>query len=291
MLTIKAFAKVNLVLEVLGRRTDGYHEIASIMQTLSLNDVLTLEPADRIGLKFSPPGLADHANIVLKAAKRLADVTGYGGGVVISLEKHIPIGAGLGGGSSDAAAVLCGLNKLWQLGLTREQLAEIGAGLGSDVPFFVYGGACMVEGRGERVTPLADLEKMCFVLLRPDLPVRPGKTAALYRLVKPGHYTSGELSAGVRELFESGGKGQPVPFYNVFEKVAPDAFPGLGKHMQQFLRAGAPEVHLAGSGPVLFTMLHNEKQACEIHANLVAGGLESHLATSVKREEIGCRER
>ena len=289
MLTVRAFAKVNLVLEVLGRRGDGYHEIASIMQTLSLSDVLTLKPASRIGLKFSLPGIPDDTNIVLKSAYRLAEVTGFVGGVVVGLEKHIPLGAGLGGGSSDAAAVLCGLNNLWQLGLTREQLAGIGAGLGSDVPFFIYGGTCLVEGRGERVTPLADLEKMWFVLLRPDLPVQPGKTAALYQMVRTGHYTSGELSAGVRELFESGGERQAGPLYNVFEKVASDAFPGLSKYMEQFLRAGAPEVHLAGSGPVLFTMLHNEKRASEIHANLVAGGLESHLVTSVKREEIDCR--
>lgn len=288
MLTLKAFAKVNLVLEVLGRRADGYHEIASIMQTVSLNDVLTLEPAGRIRLNLSLPGLPDQANIVLKAAQRLAEVTGYGGGVVIGLEKHIPIGAGLGGGSSDAAAVLCGLNRLWQLGLTREQLAAIGAGLGSDIPFFIYGGACLVEGKGERITPLADLEQMWFVLLRPDLPVLTGKTAKLYRLVESGHYTSGEISAGVRELLESGGERKPGPLYNVFEKVAPDAFPGLGKYMEEFRRAGAPDVHLAGSGPVLFTMLHDNRLASDIHANLLADGLESHLVTSVGREEIGC---
>jgi len=287
VLTVRAFAKVNLVLEVLGRRADGYHEIASIMQTVSLSDILTLESADRIGLKFSPPGLSDHANIALKAAQRLAEITGFRGGVVIGLEKRIPMGAGLGGGSSDAAAVLCGLNNLWQLGLTGQRLAEIGAGLGSDVPFFVYGGSCLVEGRGERITPLADLQKMWFVLLRPDLPVRLGKTAALYRLLKPEHYTSGEISAGARKLLESGGKRQEGPLYNVFEKVAPDAFPGLGKYMELLRRAGAPQVHLAGSGPVLFTMLHDEKQASDIHANLLADGLEVHLVTSVGREEIG----
>ena len=288
MLTLKAFAKVNLVFEVLGKRADGYHEIASIMQTVSLYDVLTLEPASQIRLNFSLPGLPDHANIVFKAAQALKEVTGFGGGVVIGLEKNIPMGAGLGGGSSDAAAVLRGLNRLWQLELTREQLAVIGAGLGSDVPFFVYGGTCLAEGRGERVTPLADLEQTWFVLLRPDLAVSSGKTATLYRLVKPGHYTSGDLSAGIRELFENRVERKPGPLYNVFEKVAPGAFPGLGKYMEEFRRAGAPEVHLAGSGPVLFTMLNDERQASGIHANLLATGLESYLVTSVGREEIGC---
>jgi 4-diphosphocytidyl-2-C-methyl-D-erythritol kinase len=288
VLTLKAFAKVNLVLEVLGRRADGYHEIASVMQTVSLYDVLTLEPASHIKLDFSLPGLPDRANIVLKAAEALAKFAGCSMGAVIGLEKNIPVGAGLGGGSSDAAAVLRGLNRLWRLELTREQLAAIGAGLGSDVPFFIYGGACLIGGRGERVTPLADLDQAWFVLLRPDMAVSPDKTAALYRLVKPGHYTSGDLSSGMRELFENRGEAKPAPLYNVFEKVAPAAFPGLDKYMEEFLKAGAPEVHLAGSGPVLFTMLHDERQASGIHARLMAGGLDSYLVTSVGREEIDC---
>jgi 4-diphosphocytidyl-2-C-methyl-D-erythritol kinase len=288
MLMLKAFAKVNLVIEVLGRRADGYHEIASIMQTVSLHDVLTLEPASHIRLNFSLPGLPDHANIILKAAEALAKFAGCSKGVVIGLKKNIPMGAGLGGGSSDAATVLRGLNRLWQLDLPREQLAAIGAGLGSDVPFFIYGGTCLVEGRGERVTPLADLEQLWFVLLRPDLAESTGKTAALYQLIEPVHYTSGERSAGIRELLENRGGKMFAPLYNVFEKVAPGAFPGLEKYMEEFRRAGASEVHLAGSGPVLFTMVNNEKQATGIQANLRADGLDSYLVMSVGREEIDC---
>jgi 4-diphosphocytidyl-2-C-methyl-D-erythritol kinase len=286
MLTLKAFAKVNLVLEVLGRRADGYHEIASIMQTVSLCDVITLQPAGHMKLDSSLPGLPDHANIILKAAEALAKFAGCSKGAVIALEKNIPMGAGLGGGSSDAAAVLRGLNRLWRLDLTTAQLAAIGAGIGSDVPFFIYGGTCLAEGRGERVTPLADIDQAWFVLLRPDLAVSPAKTAALYRLIEPGHYTSGGLSVGMREQFEIRGERKQGTICNVFEKVAPDAFPGLVKYMQEFRRAGAPEVHLAGSGPVLFTMLYDESLASAIHANLLAGGLDSHLVTSVGREEI-----
>jgi len=288
VLRFKAFAKVNLVLEVLGGRADGYHEIASVLQTVSLHDVLTLEPAGHITLNTNLPGLPDHADIAMKAAQRLGEVTGCSRGVIIGLEKHIPVGAGLGGGSSDAAAVLRGLNKLWQLELTMGQMAAIGADLGSDVPFFIYGGTCLVEGRGERVTPLPDLEQAWFVLLRPGLAVAFGKTARLYSLIKSGHYTSGGLSTAMREQFERRGEIKPGPIYNAFEKVAPDAFPGLDKYMQEFRRAGATEVHLAGSGPVLFTLVHDEMKASTIHANLLAGGLESYIATSVGREELGC---
>ncbi len=288
MLILKAFAKVNLVLEVLGKRGDGYHEIVSIMQTVDFYDLLELEPAGHIKLKFSLPGIPDYANIVFKAAQTLKDVTGCDKGVAIGLEKRIPTGAGLGGGSSDAAAVLRGLNRLWQLGLTGEKLAAIGAGLGSDVPFFIYGGTCQVEGRGERVRPLPDLEQTWFVLYNPGLAVPSDKTAALYRLIAPGHYTSGAISAGVKEILEGGDKRKAGPLYNVFEKVAPGAFAGFGKFVEEFHRAGAVEVHLAGSGPVLFTMLHDERQASDIHGNLLARGLDSYLVTSMGRSEIGC---
>jgi len=288
VLTLKAFAKVNLALEVLARRVDGYHDIASIMQTVSLYDVLTLEPAGHITLKSSLPGIPDHDNIILKAARRLSEATGCGRGAMIGLEKNIPMDAGLGGGSSDAAAVLSGLNRLWQLAISAEQLAAIGAGLGSDVPFFIYGGTCLIEGKGERVTPLPDFEQSWFVLLRPDLTISSGKTARLYSLVSPGHYSSGGLTTGIREQIECGGQRKPVSVYNVFEKVVSDAYPGLVKYIEEFRRAGAPEVHLAGSGPVLFTLLRDGKLASDIHANLLAGGLESYLATSVGRQEIGC---
>ncbi len=288
MLTLRAFAKLNLVLEVLGSRSDGYHDISSIIQTVSLHDVVTLEPADRIELKFSLPGVEKQANVALIAAQVLSEFMGCDRGVVIGLEKRIPVAAGLGGGSSDAAAVLRGLNSLWQLELTGEKLAAIGAGIGSDVPFFIYGGACLVEGRGERITPLSDLERAWFVLLRPDVPVLTGKTAALYGLLKSDHYSSSAVCANVRRQFESGAEMKPGSLYNVFEKVAPAAFPGMSKYIEEFRRAGASEVHLAGSGPVLFAMLYNEKEASDIHANLLAAGIESYLVTSTGRDQFGC---
>jgi 4-diphosphocytidyl-2-C-methyl-D-erythritol kinase len=162
VLRLKAYAKVNLVLEVLGRRADGYHEIASVMQTIGLYDVLTFEAAGEIEFSCSTPGLQEDNNLVGSAARALRQATGKKAGARIVLEKKIPRTAGLGGGSSDAAAALKGLNRLWGLGLTPEKLAEIAAGIGSDVPFFIYGGTCLVEGRGESITPLPDIKKAWF---------------------------------------------------------------------------------------------------------------------------------
>ncbi len=287
MIRLKAFAKLNLVLEVLGRRSDGYHDISSIMQTVSLHDVVTIEPADSIRLNSSMPGVDDRDNLALRAAQILKEVTGCKPGAVIGLEKHIPSGAGLGGGSSDAAAVLRGLNILWELGLPLEKLAEIGAGLGSDVPFFIYGGTCLAEGRGERITPLDDPGQAWFVLLRPEVRIPPRKTAALYSMLGPEHYSDGAACAQAMKQLQSGiDRGQQLVF-NVFETVMSSAYPGLDRYIQEFLRAGAPAVHLAGSGPVLFTMLNNERQTSDIHAGLLAQRMESHMVTSVGRQDIG----
>ncbi|MBN1691669.1 MAG: 4-(cytidine 5'-diphospho)-2-C-methyl-D-erythritol kinase [Dehalococcoidia bacterium] len=286
MLTLRAYAKLNLVLEVLGRRSDGYHDISSIMQTISMHDVLTLEPAERIGLKLSLSGVEDRDNLALQAAHMLGEVTGCKRGVVIGLEKHIPAGAGLGGGSSDAAAVLRGLNILWRLGLTAEKLAAIGAGIGSDVPFFIYGGACLVEGRGERVTLLEDLGQTWFVLLKPEVPIPPRKTAALYGMLPPAYYSDGAFSARMRPQLESGTERGKQVIFNVFEKVMSAAYPGLDMYINEFCLAGASKVHLAGSGPVLFTMLNGNRQASDIHAALLARKLEAYIVTSVERREI-----
>ncbi|GAI27125.1 unnamed protein product, partial [marine sediment metagenome] len=175
MLTGLAPAKINLVLEVLGKRDDGYHEIRSLVQTISLYDVLSFELAEGISLDCTEPSLQSPDNLAIQAARLLREVSGSEKGVKIGLEKRIPWGAGLGGGSSDAAAVLLALNKLWGLDLTTSGLVGLGAKLGSDVPFFIYKGTALVEGRGERVTPLSASLPGWFVLLLPPLPQMPGK--------------------------------------------------------------------------------------------------------------------
>jgi 4-diphosphocytidyl-2-C-methyl-D-erythritol kinase len=158
-----AHAKINLTLDVLGRRPDGYHELRSVMQTVSLADELTVEAAPHLSLEVdrdgsSPPGHAGvpegRANLVWRAAEELRRRRGYQGGARLRLCKRIPAAAGLGGGSSDAAATLLSLNALWGLRCSRADLVEVAAALGSDVPFFLWGGTALVSVRGERVQPL-----------------------------------------------------------------------------------------------------------------------------------------
>ena len=158
MFVERAYAKLNLTLEVLGKREDGYHDLASIIQTVDLWDELEFEGGDGVEFECSDESLNGTDNLVVKAAKVLHEAVGRNLGAKIVLRKRIPIAAGLGGGSADAAATLRGLNRLCGLGLSEDELVEIGAKVGSDVPFLVSGGTGLVGGRGETMEPLPDPE-------------------------------------------------------------------------------------------------------------------------------------
>jgi 4-diphosphocytidyl-2-C-methyl-D-erythritol kinase len=169
-LTLPSPAKLNLFLHITGQRPDGYHELQSIFQFIDLCDQLTFSPTDDGQIRIIPEikGVPLHDNLIYKAARLLQQKTGCQQGVTIQLEKILPMGGGLGGGSSNAATALVGLNHLWQTDLSIDVLAELGLGLGADVPIFVHGKAAWAEGVGEVITPMDDLEENWFVLVVPD---------------------------------------------------------------------------------------------------------------------------
>ncbi|MDO8691774.1 MAG: 4-(cytidine 5'-diphospho)-2-C-methyl-D-erythritol kinase, partial [Dehalococcoidia bacterium] len=212
-------AKVNLTLEVLGRYPNGYHRISSVMQTVSLSDVLSISPADEISFDCDRPSLATPDNLVMRAASLIKETSGYAGGAHLRLEKRIPETAGLGGGSSDAAAALVGLNEAWDLSLPPAKLMEMASALGSDVPFFVLGGAAVAEGRGEQLTPLPGLDRLWLVLLHPPISLKE-KTRTLYEALRHGNYTYGEHTAIVANAVRAGQKLTDEMLFNVFELVA-----------------------------------------------------------------------
>lgn len=286
-LTLKAPAKVNLTLEVLGRRDDGYHDIVSILQTIDLCDTLTLEPADAIILECDRAALQSPDNLALRAAHLLRDATGCEKGTRIRLQKGIPVAAGLGGGSSDAAATLKGLNVLWGLGLSREELVRLASKLGSDVPFFVYGGTAMAQGRGEQVRPLPPADLKWMVLLAPAIEV-PRKTAALYGRLTPSHFTSGALTRKLEARIRGGGDAPPQFLFNVFDDVAFDAFPGLERYWQTFYSLGAREIHLAGSGPTVFAPVSRKEVGIALQLLLQhQHGWQAYLASAWQPPEGG----
>ena len=280
MLTLNAHAKVNLTLEVLGRREDGYHDIATILQTIDLSDTLAFEPADGITLECSEPELRSPGNLALKAAHLLSESTGCGKGARISLWKEVPAPAGLGGGSSDAAATLMGLNEVWGLGLSVEELTPIAAELGSDVAFFLHSGTAMGLGRGDRIRPLPPAELEWMVLLNPKFEV-PGKTAKLYGMLGETSFTKGALTRKLEARIRGGGDVPPQFLFNAFDEVAFDAFPGLDRYWDALYSLGAREIHLAGSGPSIFAPVSRKEVGTALHLLLRHQyGWDAHLVST-----------
>ena len=188
-------------------------------------------------------------------------------GAKISVVKRIPVGAGLGGGSSDAAATLRGLHAAWGIARDGERLAQIAAGLGSDVPFFLRGGTALAEGRGETVMPLPDAPETWIVLVVPPISM-PEKTRRMYAALEPSDYTQGSHS---QTLVDELAAGKPIDdeiLYNAFERAAFEVFAGLEKYREWMLAAGAARVHLAGSGPSLFALASGETEARAMRARM-----------------------
>ncbi|HEY49624.1 MAG TPA: 4-(cytidine 5'-diphospho)-2-C-methyl-D-erythritol kinase [Dehalococcoidia bacterium] len=280
-LILRAYAKINLTLEVLFKRDDGYHEIASVLQTISMGDTLTFEASDRLEPQSDIPDLRPDDNLVLQAARLLSESTGCIKGARISLIKEIPVAAGLGSGATDAAATLNGLNQLWELNLSTQRLVELAANLGSDVAFFLYGGTALARGRGETVTPLPPAPELWMVLLRPDIEPGPGKTAQLYSQLHAQNFTSGQFTQRLVDHLHEGGGISTSLLFNVFEQVAFTYFPGLSDYRTRFVGAGADSVHLAGAGPTLYTLVPGEAQGKTIVNNLAADELDAYLVHTV----------
>jgi 4-diphosphocytidyl-2-C-methyl-D-erythritol kinase len=190
---------------------------------------------------------------------------------------------GLGGGSSDAAATLLALNELWGLGLSLSELVPLTSELGSDVPFFIYRGTALVEGKGEKVTPLPSLPSTWFVLLVPPVPKVLNKTKQMYNNLDDAYFTEGQFVKAALSSLRQGKAIDTALMFNVFKKVAFDFFPGLDKYRKTLEEAGAPGVYLAGSGPCLFTFFSREGKAHELLSSLKKQGLECYLASSFPR--------
>lgn len=267
LVTVQAYAKINLTLEVLHRREDGYHQIASILQSVGLCDTINASPAAE--LEVEAPGLdcPPAENLILKAAQLLREATGYTGGAHIHVIKRIPQAGGLGGGSSDAAAALRALNRLWGLNLGQQELLDLGRRLGSDVPFFLYGGTALVEGRGEAVTPLPPLTGLWAFLVTPPLLI-PNKTRSLYAALSPADYTDGSATHRLATDLLAGRSLDTTLLCNVFERVAYTLYPLIATYRDALFAAGAPFVRLSGSGPTLYTLLSDQETGLRIQQGL-----------------------
>ena len=279
---VSACAKVNLTLELLGGRDDGYHEIRTILQSIGLEDKLYFEYASSVNVTCSVQELENERNLVYRATCLLQKRSGCHRGVKIFVEKGIPIGMGLGGGSSDAAQTLVALDRLWELGLGRDGLLPIAADLGSDVPFFLTGGTALGEGRGDEITLLRSLPEMWLVLLCPPM-VLPEKTARMYSLLTDQNASDGAVVDGAIECINNGYFNEKY-LYNVFENVVSKVYKGFDSLIEDFIQAGAPRVSLSGSGPALFSFVKNKTEGEVLCEALQEKGFLAYLIRTVTRE-------
>lgn len=252
----KAYAKVNLTLEILGKRRDRYHNLASVMQTVDLFDTVTIEASDYLVVSCDDEEITPEINLATKAANVLRDRAGITAGATISIEKRIPVSAGLGGGSTDAAATLRGLNSLWNIGLSLDELTVIAAEIGSDVPFLVRGGTSLVQGRGEEVTPITPARIPKFLILTPDIDLEnpTAKTASVFSKVNDSMFTRGNLTHKLAARIRAGGDCPPEFFFNQFGTIVEDLFPGWNEQRDHLMSLGARDVMLCGAGPSMFTV-------------------------------------
>ncbi|MEN8615339.1 4-(cytidine 5'-diphospho)-2-C-methyl-D-erythritol kinase [Dehalogenimonas sp. THU2] len=281
MFKLTAPAKINLALEVLGKRPDGYHEIKSVVQAIDLADELEFELAGDLDITADLPGWEAKKSLVSRAAQLLKPYCRGVCGASIRVKKRIPLISGLGGDSSDGAAALKGLNRLWGLGLGEGSLMEMSAALGSDVPFFFCGGTALIEGRGELVSPLGALPQTWVVLLIPPVTAESGKTARLYGSLKPNDFSDGSRTEELAETLIAGRPAEPSLLGNAFEQATGALWPKIEEYRWRFLMAGAPRVHLSGAGPALFS-LHRDRAAAEkIYRKLKEDKLATYLARTI----------
>lgn len=262
---LKAYGKINWVLDVISKRPDGYHDVEMIMQSVNLFDIITIQETNngiRLDSNWKQLPL-NEGNIAYKAAKLIMDRTGIDLGVDIFLHKNIPAAAGMGGGSADAAAVLIGFNKLWNLGVSDCELLDMAVSLGADVPFFMLGGTALARGIGEKLTPLKTIDDVLMLIVKPDFGV---STAQVYNMIDISNITKRPDipkmidALNTRDLTTIGNS-----MCNVLEQVVCALHPEVSELKQQMIRNGALGSLMSGSGPTVYGIFDGFDQAEEVY--------------------------
>lgn len=259
---VKALAKVNLGLDVIRRREDGYHEVKMIMQTVHLYDQLEIKRTEKPGihittnLDFLP---TNENNLIYKAAKLLQDTYEIAEGVTVNLQKHIPVAAGMAGGSTDAAAVLYGMNELFHLGMKRQKLMEFGVQIGADVPYCLMRGTALAEGIGEKLRSLPPMPKCPVLIAKPAISV---STKFVYENLKLDEHTvHPDIDAQLAAIRKGDLQGVAAHMGNLLETVTIPEYPVIDEIKRCMLESGAINAMMSGSGPTVFGLFEDEDTA------------------------------
>lgn len=284
--TLPSFAKINWFLRVLGKRDDGYHELCTLFQTISLADEITFSTSETLSLTCSDGRIPlNESNLIIKAANALREKFNSKLGAGIHLEKRIPAPGGLGGGSSNAAVALIGLARLWNLNLDKEELIKIGENLGADVPFFFYGGTCLGTGRGTILQPIKDLEEKYLLIVTPNVDVPTGEAFALLNAPRLTNFSPKSILQICRNEAESFDLRQN-DLKNDFEPSVFTIEPEIARVKEKLLELGAIKVSMSGSGASVFGIFDNKetRQATQ-KALKVEKNWRQFAAATVSRDE------
>lgn len=277
-LNLKALAKINIGLDVLRRREDGYHEVKMIMQTIHLFDRLHIQKTKEPGIVISSNLYylpVNENNLIYKSAKLLMDEFGIQEGVKVNLEKHIPVAAGMAGGSTDAAATLYGLNKMFDLELSMEQLKERGVQIGADVPYCLMRGTALAEGIGEKLTALPPMPKCPVLVAKPGVSV---STKFVYENLRLNEdITHPDIDRLIEDIRSRNLKQTAWDMGNILETVTVEHYPEIAKLKRIMVESGALNALMSGSGPTVFGLFEDEKTAKRAYKAVRKSGLAKQL--------------
>ena len=277
-ITKKAYAKVNLGLDVIRRREDGYHEVRMIMQTVDICDVLTFTRQERPGIvvttdKEELPG--DESNLIYKAARLVTETCSVREGIKIELQKRIPMAAGMAGGSTDAAAVFHGMNEMFGLGMDEDEMCALGVKIGADIPYCVKGGTALAEGIGEILTKLPDAPACVVLVAKPDIDV---STKYVYENLHAESLEYHPDIDGMRAAIEEGDlRGMAERMGNVLETVTVNAYPVIREIKEVMKKSGAWNALMSGSGPSVFGIFGEEEKARKAYNEIAQANLAGQL--------------
>ena len=266
LITKKAYGKLNLSLDIVGKREDGYHLVRMIMQTVNLYDVITIEKQTQPGI-FLTTNRQDlptnEDNLIFQAASLLMNEFHISKGVRIHLDKNIPVAAGMAGGSADCAATLTGINELFSLGLSKEELQQRAVTLGADVPYCILGGTALSEGIGEVLTPVTDVVPCNVLLIKPNIDV---STKWVYTTLRWHELTSHpDIDGMINALNNHSLKGVCDTMENVLETITIPSHPVIGQIKDKMMELGAANAMMSGSGPTVFGLFPDEKKGTEAY--------------------------
>ena len=275
-----AHAKINLGLEIVGRRSDGYHNIATVIQKIRLHDSILVEPANSLSVRSLRRQIPGEENLAYRAGVLLSKYSQASAGAKIQIRKRIPIAAGLAGGSSDAATTLHLLNHLWGTGLTQDELCQVGFQAGADVPALLTGTTVLVAGMGETVRPLASPRRRWLVLVPIEHSLA-RKTERMYKRLGPADFTDGSIVAEVAKSLEEAGDFDETLMHNGFWRVAAEEIPGLRERATALRETTGRPAHLAGAGPTLFCLFDRRSDAREAAGAVRSRGFEAILSATI----------